>query len=91
MSNAPPDKSATGPDPKCCCGHRRDRHVLYVNGGVNAKGSRYVCTADGCRTWMYCDLQMLETPHDQAQNPPLLVRVRPTGKAQVVHLPAAEV
>lgn len=57
-------KTVTEPDPKCCCGHARDRHVPYANGGANARGCRLVCTADGCRAWMYCDLQMPATSGD---------------------------
>jgi len=42
---------------KCCCGHKREDHAKYVNGGKNAKGSRYVCTKDNCRLWDACDLK----------------------------------
>jgi hypothetical protein len=43
---------------RCCCGHRREDHVEYASGGTSAKGSRYVCTKDGCSLWAYCDLEV---------------------------------
>ena len=42
---------------KCFCGHLRKKHGLYVNSGVNKKGSRYVCQQDGCYNWNLCDLK----------------------------------
>lgn len=40
----------------CCCGHAKKDHRQYVGGGHNTKGSRYVCTKDGCTMWAYCNL-----------------------------------
>lgn len=42
---------------KCFCGHKKSQHGKYVDGGRNAKGSRYVCQKDGCCRWSYCDIK----------------------------------
>ncbi len=44
--------------PKCFCGHLARDHTLFVGGEVNKKGSRYVCTKDGCNKWDLCDLKI---------------------------------
>ena len=40
---------------RCCCGHACSAHVRYM-GGVNRKGSPFVCTKDNCN-WSDCDLE----------------------------------
>ncbi len=45
------------PEEKCCCGHKRKDHNKYVKEGRNVKGSRFVCTKDGCNEWNQCNLK----------------------------------
>jgi len=42
-------------DKKCFCGHLLKDHTEYEN-GINSKGSRFVCTKDGCSKWNLCDI-----------------------------------
>jgi len=48
---------ATNDSDLCICGHRRKDHSLYAFSAANKKGSRYVCTVNGCSKWNLCDLK----------------------------------
>lgn len=41
---------------RCYCRHTLADHTQFVGNKTNAKGSRYVCTKDGCSRWNQCDL-----------------------------------
>lgn len=61
--------SKRNPRSVCFCGHRKEEHTLYLDGGKNKKGSRFVCTKDGCNRWSYCDLNG-ETPIQKKRGKP---------------------
>lgn len=52
----PTNKELGEIEQKCACKHYMKDHMLYTKGGKNKNGSPFVCTADNCNMWSYCDL-----------------------------------